>query len=82
MLKLRGSREIMIGPAAEAAGTSAWPATLSSALQPAAFALRAVAKLLNALLNVVLAAATKILRAALRSGDAHAFRRDLPRPRR
>ena len=38
-------------------------------------ALRAIAKFLNALLNVILAAAAKILRAPLRSGDAHGFGR-------
>jgi len=35
---------------------------------------RAVAKFLNAFLKIVLAAGTKILRATLRSGDAHGFR--------
>src|SRR5579864_8730453 len=44
-------------------------------LQTAAFALRAFAKFLDALLNFVLAAAAKILRAPLRSADAHGFRR-------
>src|ERR1700730_9771384 len=63
------------GPTARTTGTtaSAWP----SALQTTAFALRAVAKLLNALLNVVLAAAAKILRAPLRSSDTHGLRRSV-----
>ncbi len=39
-----------------------------------AFALRALAKLLDALLQFILVAGTKILRAALRAADAHRFR--------
>src|SRR6266478_6173323 len=60
--------------AARATKTTAGTA-LSSALQSTAFPLRAVAKFLNAFLNIVLAAAAKILCASLRSGDAHRLRR-------
>src|SRR6266478_1203852 len=67
--------------AARATKTTAGTA-LSSALQSTAFPLRAVAKFLDALLNIVLAATAKILCASLRSGDAHGFRRTRHRPGR
>src|SRR5260370_15113161 len=50
-------------------------ATRAAALQIPAFTLRAVAKFLNAILQIAFAAAAKVLRAPLRSGNAYRFRR-------
>src|SRR5260370_9893658 len=47
----------------------------AAALQIPAFTLRAVAKFLNAILQIAFAAAAKVLRAPLRSGNAYRFRR-------
>src|SRR6266478_389725 len=59
------------------AQTTGTASARAAPLQAAAFALRAVAKFLDALLYIVLDAAAKILCAPLRAADTHRFRRTL-----